>query len=458
MVRWWIARAGLFLSVFAVVALSGPGRIDIIDGHIRYEVARSLVEHGDSVIRDPDAWFTVFPGRDGRRYSTYRFPQSVAGVAAILASDATGPVRESRRRFFFSLIGAVACAVLAISYATLFQHMGQSPRSSLAWSAAGTFCTPTWFYGTSSFDDILGTAAVVLAVAVALTSRHRHPLAGALTAGLAMGLAFNCKQPLGVFVLPVVAAMRVPRLGWRAQWGRVAIVLALLAAGVAAYDAYDRYKFPPGFTPDPSELLKTYGPVFSDDPSLALVALASSLGTGMFFYNPALWIGIVGFRPWYHSDRAFALAMAAASTVFVVFISFLTFFKGDPAWGPRDLTPIFAVLWILAPAGSGRLRRVPLVALLVLGLVVQLGALSVRPTPPPGRTWHGVQDLSGFSGDLLPPPLLPSGQSPSRGPRSPLDPRGDGQVQAPRADRSTSVPRSDPSPRWGPRRSASTMC
>ena len=281
-----------------MVALSGPGRIDIVDGHIRYEVARSLVEHGDLVIRDPDAWFTVFPGRDGRRYTTYRFPQSAAGVVAILTSDATGPVSESRRRFFISLIGAVACAVLAVTYAAVFRHLGQTPKASMAWAAAGIFCTPSWFYGTSTFDDILGTAAVVLAVAVALTSRHRHPLAGALAAGLALGLAFNCKQPLGVFVLPVAAANRVPGLGWRAQWGRIAIIAALLAAGVAAYEAHDWYKFPPGSTPDPSVLLEKYGPVWSGDPTFALVALAISLGTGVFFYNPPLLISLIGFRSW----------------------------------------------------------------------------------------------------------------------------------------------------------------
>ena len=86
MARWWIAQAGLFLTVFAVVALSGPGRIDIVDGQTRYEVARSLIDHGDLVIRDPNIWFAVFPGRDGQRYAKYRFPQSLAGTIAILSS------------------------------------------------------------------------------------------------------------------------------------------------------------------------------------------------------------------------------------------------------------------------------------------------------------------------------------------------------------------------------------
>src|SRR5436190_21058479 len=88
---WWAAAlAGQFVFVFAAVALSGPGRIDIVDGQTRYEVARSLVEHGDSVIRDDRVWFWVFPGRDGGRYTPYRFPQSVLGAGAIVLADATG--------------------------------------------------------------------------------------------------------------------------------------------------------------------------------------------------------------------------------------------------------------------------------------------------------------------------------------------------------------------------------
>src|SRR5881394_1130605 len=63
--RWPAALLGLFLAMFAVLALSGPGRLDIVDGHTRYETARSLVDHHDCVIRDPDVWFNVFPGRDG---------------------------------------------------------------------------------------------------------------------------------------------------------------------------------------------------------------------------------------------------------------------------------------------------------------------------------------------------------------------------------------------------------
>ena len=259
-------------------------------------------------IRDPKIEFTVLPGRGGQRYSQYRFPQSAAGVAAILAADATGPASEARRRFFFTLTSAVTSAVLAATYAALFRRLGFGPKASLLWAAGGIFCTPNWYYGTSSFDEILGTAAVVLAVAVALGWRQRHPRMSAVAAGLALGLAFNCKQTLGIFVLPVMAALYDPGTGWRSQWGRLATAAALLAAGVAVYESYEWYKFPPGSTAGHAELLKNYIPTWSGDPVIALVALLISPAAGVFFYNPPLLLCVWGMRSWYRSQRLFCLA------------------------------------------------------------------------------------------------------------------------------------------------------
>ena len=379
MLRWMMALAGLFLAVFAVVALSGPGQFDISDGWVRYEVARSLVEHGDVDIQAPKIEFTVLPGRGGRRYSQYRFPQSAAGVAAILAADATGPVSEGRREFFFSLTSAVAAGALAVAYASLFRHLGLGPRASLLWAAGGVFYTPSWYYGTSTFDDILGTAAVVLAVAVALGRRPDRPLVAAVAAGLLLGLAFNCKQPLGIFVLPVMAALDDPKASSKSRWSRLTMVAVGLAAGVAAYLAYDWYKFPPGSTAGHAELLKYDIPTWSGDPVIALVALLISPAAGVFFYNPPLLLCVWGMRSWYRSQRLFCLALSAAIGVFVLFICSLTCFKGDVCWGPRYLTPVFAILWILAPAGSQHMRRWAVVALLGTGLLVQLAALSIDP-------------------------------------------------------------------------------
>ena len=91
------------------------------------------------VIRDPNVWFAVLPGRDGQRYAKYRFPQSVAGVIAILAADYSGPVNEGRRHFYFTMIGAVASAALAVIYAAFFRHLGSWTTSFAALGRRGYF-------------------------------------------------------------------------------------------------------------------------------------------------------------------------------------------------------------------------------------------------------------------------------------------------------------------------------
>jgi hypothetical protein len=370
---------GLSLFVFAVVALSGPGRIDIVDGQTRYEVARSLVEHGDHVIRNDKVWFWVFPGRDGQPYTKYRFPQSLVGVATILASDAFGPVSEGRRHFYFTLSGAFFCGILALVYAGWFRHQGLTTRAAISWAGAGIFCTPNWFYGTSTFDDILGSTALIVAVVVAFLSRERWTTTGAVAAGLVLGLAFNCKEPLGAFLPVVIAAHYDRRRGLRAQLGEIALVVLGLGLGIAAYKGYDWYKYPPGATPDHAALLARYIPFWPGNPLAAILGFALSPAAGVIWYCPTLVVSGWGFASWYGWEKWLCRAILLSCAVFVLFLASLTFFKGDPAWGPRYLTPVFALAWLFAPDGASRLVRVRAPLWLALGFLVQLAALSVDP-------------------------------------------------------------------------------
>src|SRR3954471_11404418 len=206
---WPLALSGLFLFVFGVLALTGPGRIDIIDGQARYEVARSLLDHGDVQIRDPDVWFPILPGPDGKIYTNYRLPHSALGVPALVLADLAGPPSEARRHFDFVLLSAAAGAALAVAYAVCCAGHGCSPRTAVLWAAAGVFCTPSWFYSTSTFDDIFGAATVVLGLTWAWLSRERGSVVWALLAGLAVGAAFNWKPPLALFLLPTIVASRL---------------------------------------------------------------------------------------------------------------------------------------------------------------------------------------------------------------------------------------------------------
>lgn len=368
---------GLFLFVVAVVSLSGPGRLDIVDGGVRYEVARSLVDHGDVVIRDAQVTFGVLPGRGGQQYSNYRLPHSLAGVLAIWSADATGPRTELRRQFFFTLSSAVACGILALCYALWFRRLGHRSIAAVAWAVAGIFCTPSWFYGTSVFDDILGTMAVVLALTLAWYGRDSKPRLFAVLAGLTLGLAFNCKQPLGLFVLPVLALTVQPQENRRRCLTRMGLVLAGLGAGLLLYEGYEWYKFPPGTTSEHPRLMAQYVPPWPGTPGMAVLVLLFSPAAGVFWYCPTLLLNLVGLVSWLRSHKLFVLSLSAACAGFTAFVCSLIFFKGDLCWGPRYLAPILAVLWIFIPAAAALRSRRYVGTMLAVGLLVQLLGLSV---------------------------------------------------------------------------------
>jgi hypothetical protein len=372
---WSVSLAGLGLFTFALVAISGPGRIDIVDGQTRFEVGRSLVEHGDSALRDDRIWFGSFPGRGGQFYTTYRFPQSLVAAAAVVAADATGPVSEGRRHFFFALGGAAACGLLSILYALWFRKMGLRPSSSLFWAFAGNVCTPMWFYGTSTFDEYLATTVIIAALVTAFVGKGR--LVGAIVTGLLLGLAFNVKQPLASFALLALALFDDPATSRRRRLFGALLIVAGVLVGIGAEKAYEFYKFPFDREKAHSELVKLYGPVYADHQLEAIAVLSVSAGAGAIWYFPPILLCFIGIVRYWKSDRRVVVALILSSLPFIGFFCSFSFFKGDVCWGPRYLTPWFAILWLFAPGAAANLRSSILSILLFLGFSVQVLALSV---------------------------------------------------------------------------------
>jgi hypothetical protein len=138
------------------------------------------------------------------------------------------------------------------------------------------------------------------------------------------------------------------------------------------------FKFPEG-KDDHWELLLQYIPVWPGHPLTALLALALSPAAGILWYSPTVLLAWTGLRAVVSAERRVVLALGVAVAIFGAFIVSMSIFKGDPAWGPRYFTPIFAVLWLWAPAGAKRLRRPVVAVILTLGLVVQVLALAVDP-------------------------------------------------------------------------------
>jgi hypothetical protein len=393
-IRWALALAGLGLVVFAIVALTGPGRIDIDDGQARFEAGKNLVEQGIPCVEDPRVIWHRLPGRDGREYTYYRFPPEVAAAASVLIADALRSPSEPWRHFVFSLHGAVAAAVIAILYAVWFRRWGCSPVAAVAWAAGGIFCAPCWYYATSTFDEIIGALFVIAAVVSADAARRRGGWRLLLTAGC-VGVAANCKPPLAAVLLPAIALADDPTRTVRQRIARAAVLVAGLVAGYAAYVGYDAWKFPPEVRDEIERILaeRNFPGTLAGNPAQALLDLAVGPSSGVMWYYPPVILCLIGLWSWWRSGRRVWAAAALGMVVAVVgFCSLLSFYKGGVCWGPRYLTPVFALLWLFAPFGVAAVGRRPAAILLSLGVIVQVLALSIVPE----RLYYERRLPSGF--------------------------------------------------------------
>jgi hypothetical protein len=143
--------------------------------------------------------------------------------------------------------------------------------------------------------------------------------------------------------------------------------------------AYERYKFGPENAVERETLKGLYVSSFPGDPLAGLLSFAVSPGKGLLWYCPAAVLGLVGWLREWRRDRWLALAFFASAAAMTGFFASLTIFSGDPAWGPRYLTPVVALLWLTAPDGAARLGRATTGALLAASVLVQLLSLAVDP-------------------------------------------------------------------------------
>ena len=374
----WLSGWGLALLLFALLALFCPGGIDIIDGEVRYEVAKSILDYGDSAIRNEGIWFSVFPGRDGQRYTYYRLPHSLLGAAALWVADSTGGLSEPRRQFFFTLLSPLCGALLAAAYFVWFSRY-RPTRSPLLWAAAGVLCTPCWYYSTSTFDDMFGATTMVWSIVIIGAAARNPSTLRALASGLLIGVAFNFKQPVAVFAMPAAALLYQRQDSVRRWLMRCVPMCVGLGVGLVVYILYDLWKFPPGTKALHGPLLEWYMPVWPGQPGWALFALALSPAAGILWYCPTLPLCVSGVKKSWNDCPCFVTAAVWATAVFFLFIASISFFKGDPAWGPRYLVPAFAILWLFAPMGAAAWPKLAVAALLVVGLTVQLLGLAVDP-------------------------------------------------------------------------------
>jgi len=378
MKRPWLLPLGVFLFCAAVYGAAGPGRIDMIDGQYRFEVARNILDYHSVQIGD------VFLGGSVSgvlgEYSSYGISGSLVALPLVLVSRALGATSIERDQFFFSftssLFGAAAMALLVLFYLRL----GVEPRRALGWTLVAAFATLYFPGSVTVFDQAQHAFFILCACYCAHQGARRDSMALMAAGGASLAALVNFQETYAI-VFPTVAVAALANFGTspadrRRAWERVFVLLVVAGLGILVWAGFNKFRYG-------SFLFSGKGvnhPSPLGNPVIGLPGLLISPGKSIFLYSPAVLLALAGLRHLVRADRALGVAVIATVAIHLAMISMLSFYGGDWCWGPRYFVatlPMLSLAFPFAARPATSLRRFAYGAVVGVSFVIQLLGLSL---------------------------------------------------------------------------------
>lgn len=288
------------------------------------------------------------------------------------------------------MVGPLFGALLGLIFFMFAVRLGYSPARSLLLTAILAFATTTWPDEQSVSEHIEVTFFIFLAMYLVFRLREQGARnVYASLAGLAAGGAVLTRYQdafLGLAAIGLYVALPGPTSGTVLQRAKRLVLLgagALPSMFVVGW--YDWYRFGSPLASGHQERIFGYPPL------LGAAGLLLSPGKGLLWYAPTVWLLLIAAPRFARRFPAFSIAVGAMCILFVGLYANVTYWFGDPAWGPRYL--FILVPFLTLPLGelfqrTHRARLVWAVTLLVVlaGFTVQLAAVSVSQW----RSWYRV--------------------------------------------------------------------
>jgi hypothetical protein len=372
-----IAAAGLFLLSLTIYALLSPGRIDIIDGQWRYEIAHSIVTNGSVAISDPALMKSGLPGLEGKSYGFYGLSGSLIGVPLVAFAELVSPNNRDLAQFLFSMVSPILSgATIAILF-LYYRSFEITRRSAVVWSLVFGFSTLFFPLATSVFDQAQNAFCVLVAFAGTHLAYQSRALLPAVVGAIAFVVLINYKEAYIALSpgLLWVAGLRMSSDIVRELRTNSAVQIVVVACllGLAGHLGFNLVRFGHLFPP-PS----LHPPVF-DDFLVGLVGLTVSPGKGLLWYSPSVLLVALGWRRFRIRHPDLAIGISIAIVTWIILVSSLSFFGGDWCWGPRYWVPILPLLFIAAPFASfsHRSHVIAAATIVALSFGIQCLALAV---------------------------------------------------------------------------------
>lgn len=372
-----VTAVGIFLLVGAVYAVVSSGRIDIIDGQYRFEVAKNIVEDASVQVSDPNL-DEVNQGETGA-YSPYSISGSVVAIPLIWLAKITGPSTINREQFFFSftsaVLGAASMAVLFLFYV----YLGISRRSAIGWTLVTAFATLLFTASATVFDQAQQAFFLITPCFLAWIGAKRDSMPLMVAAGVLLAILVNFQNSYAI-MFPGVALAALGEYGTadnrkRRSYERALVLLFVAGMGLLFWAAFNDFRFGKYLDAGTGH----NHPFAFGNPLVGLAGLLVSPGKSIFLYSPATIVALFGLRRLTKAEHFLGLSVITTILLHLALISCLSFWGGDWCWGPRYFATTLPVVSLGFPfaVARGAFRRYAFRTLIAAGIVVQLLGLSL---------------------------------------------------------------------------------
>ena len=405
----------VFAFFFAAYTFTQSGDIfSTGDTTIRIQIAENILGR---LSWDLHGWHLQFPHHlkkefldprvskcsQGRTCSTYLLGQPLA----IIPFDKLGSALAVHLRWpygvtvawFARLVGPLFGALEVALFFVFAMRLGYGLRRSLLLTAVFGFATSVWPDEQSVLEHTEVAFFLLLAFYLAFRYREQHRnwpyliYSGAALGGAAITRyqdAFLGAVALGIYLI-------LPRGPDRTLLQRARSVV-LFGIGLLPFVAVDLWynwiRFGSVFATGHYETL------FGEPITTGAAGLLVSPGKGLLWYCPVIFLLVFAGPRFYRRYPMFSLASLAVFAGFVLLYANVTFWHGDPTWGPRYLYP--TIPFFTLPLGEilGIRTRYShgiwaISALVVAAsFTIQFSAVSVSQW----RTWYKVIQYEGRQG------------------------------------------------------------
>ena len=367
----------ILFSFFLIAFLSvSSGLIASSDGVTVFNVTQALVERGEIAVKGDN----VAEGVGGRLYSRYGIGLSLAAIPFYLLGKAMtlfSPahldplVLKGAVSLTNAAIGALACILLFLAAL----RFGYSQGVAFLLTVAFAFSTFFIVYATKSFlTQPLETVSMLGSIYHLVRSRDDDTRRRPFYAGLFAGVGILTKW-FFVINLPILTVYLLITSD-RGRRVRDLVFFSIPIGMAFAFGlGYNYMRFGSVWQTGYAGIIS-----FSTPLLVGLYGLLLSSGKSLFLYAPVALLGVASLSPFAREHKCEMWLLLGLLLVNLLAVSKFHDWSGEGAWGPRYLTLVLPCL--ILPIGSlleGRSRTIKrgFIGLMLLGMLVQFGGLSV---------------------------------------------------------------------------------